>query len=329
MNKWLRLVSISLVIFLLGSVAVLAAPEKVKIGFLVKMPEELWFQNEWKFAQQAADKYGFELIKIGTPDGPTTLTAIDNLAAQGAQGFIICTPDPLLGPAIMSKANSYGMKVLAVDDQFVGPDGEFMDVHYMGISARKIGEMVGHALYEEFLNRGWNVEDTAAMAITFDELDTVKQRTDGSADALIAEGFPAAQIHRAAERTTDVPGAFEAASALLAKHQKVKHWLVFSVNDEGVLGALRALEQRGYAADDIIAIGIGAGDGLMEWNKQEETGYFACALISPVRHGYETAELMYKWIKDGIEPPKTIYTAGELVTRENYKERAKALGLDL
>jgi L-arabinose transport system substrate-binding protein len=189
--------------------------------------------------------------------------------------------------------------------------------------------MVGQSLYEEFLNRGWNVEDTAAMAITFDELDTVKQRTDGAADALIAEGFPADQIHRAAERTTDVPGAFEAASALLAKHQKVKHWLVFSVNDEGVLGALRALEQRGYAADDIVAIGIGAGDGLMEWNKQEETGYFACALISPVRHGYETSELMYKWIKDGIEPPKTIYTAGELVTRENYKERAKALGLDL
>lgn len=89
MNKWLRLVSISLVIFLLGSVAVLAAPEKVKIGFLVKMPEELWFQNEWKFAQQAADEYGFELIKIGTPDGPTTLTAIDNLAAQGAQGFVL------------------------------------------------------------------------------------------------------------------------------------------------------------------------------------------------------------------------------------------------
>src|SRR5258708_6073644 len=32
---------------------------KIKIGFLVKMPEEPWFQNEWKFAQQAADKDGF------------------------------------------------------------------------------------------------------------------------------------------------------------------------------------------------------------------------------------------------------------------------------
>ena len=52
---------------------------------LVKMPEELWFQNEWKYAQRCADKYGFELIKIGTPDGEKVLSAIDNLT-KGSSG---------------------------------------------------------------------------------------------------------------------------------------------------------------------------------------------------------------------------------------------------
>ena len=75
-------------------------PDKPKIGFLVKQPEEPWFQLEWKFAQQAADEKGFDLIKIGAPDGEKALAAIDNLAAQGAQGFVICTPDVRLGPAI-------------------------------------------------------------------------------------------------------------------------------------------------------------------------------------------------------------------------------------
>jgi hypothetical protein len=38
-------------------------------GFIVKQPEEPWFQLEWKFANQAANEFGFELIKIGAPDG--------------------------------------------------------------------------------------------------------------------------------------------------------------------------------------------------------------------------------------------------------------------
>src|SRR5690348_13735138 len=61
--------------------------DKIKIGFIVKQPEEPWFQLEWKFAQQAADKDGFELIKIAAPDGEKALGAIDNLGAGGARGF--------------------------------------------------------------------------------------------------------------------------------------------------------------------------------------------------------------------------------------------------
>jgi hypothetical protein len=37
-----------------------AAPA-IKIGFLVKQPEEPWFQLEWKFADQAAKDLGFTL----------------------------------------------------------------------------------------------------------------------------------------------------------------------------------------------------------------------------------------------------------------------------
>ena len=38
--------------------------EKVKIGFLVKQPDEPWFQTEWAFAQKAADENRFELLKM-------------------------------------------------------------------------------------------------------------------------------------------------------------------------------------------------------------------------------------------------------------------------
>jgi L-arabinose transport system substrate-binding protein len=303
------------------------ASDKIRLGFLVKMPEESWFQNEWKFAQRAADKYGFDLIKIGATDGEKVLSAIDNLAAQGAQGFVICTPDVRLGPAIMARAKSHSMKVFSVDDQFIGADGKFMDVPYMGISARNIGEKVGTALYDEFQRRGWPVQDTAACCVTFEELNTAKERTDGGIAALTGAGFPAERIYKAPEKTTDTEGSFNAASTLLTQHPEVKRWLVFSMNDEGVMGAVRAIEGRGFNADTIIGIGIGGSTCLVEFQKPTPSGFFATCLISPLRHGYETSECLYKWVKDGIEPPKDTRTAGMIITRDNYKQVMREQGL--
>lgn len=305
-----------------------AATGSIKLGFLVKQPEEQWFQNEWHFAQKCADKYGIELIKIGTPDGEKVLNAIDVLGAKGAKGFVICTPDVRLGPAIAAKAATYGMKVFSVDDQFVDANGKPMDVPYMGLSAIEIGRQVGQELYAEFKKRGWPAEETAACAITFDELNTLKERIQGTTEALTAAGFPAEKIFRGAEKVTDVPGAFDAANIVLTQHPEVKRWIVFSVNDEGVLGTLRAMEGRGFTAENVIGIGIGAGVGLLEFEKEMPTGYFATCMISPLRHGYETTELLYKWVKDGVEPPKDTRTKGVMATRENYKQVVQDLGLD-
>lgn len=298
----------------------------IRLGYLVKQPEEKWFQNEWKFAQIAADEHGFRLYKIGAEDGEKVLSAIDNLASNGAQGFVICTPDVKLGPAIVARAASNDMKVYSVDDQFVGPDGAFMDLPYMGISARKIGEKVGQALYDEFQERGWKVEETGAMALTFDELNTVKERTDGAAEALAKAGFPAEKIYRGALRKMDVPNAMDAAQVVLTQHPEVKNWLIFSTNDEGVIGAVRALEGRGKGVSDMIGIGIG-GSPFQEFKRPEPTGFHATVMISPRRHGQEAIEHLYKWVKDGVEPPKDIRTEGILVNRDNYEELAGREGL--
>jgi len=300
---------------------------RIVIGFLVKQPEEPWFQNEWEFAQQCADKYGFELKKIGTTDGEKVMTAIDNLATAGAQGFVICTPDVKLGPAIIAKAQQYKMKVFTVDDQFVGPDGKFMDAPYMGISAGDIGRQVGEACAAEMRKRGWKPEDTSALCVTYDQLNTAKERTDGGTAALTKAGFPADRIYRAPEKTTDVDGAFQAGDTMLTQHPKVKHWIVFSMNDEGVLGGVRATEQHGFKPADVIGVGIGGTSAIAEFDKKEPTGFFATCLIDPYRHGYETAELMYRWIKDGVEPPQDTRTKGTIVTRETCRKVMKERGL--
>src|SRR5262249_27983368 len=153
------------------------------------------------------------------------LAAIDNLAAQRCKGFVICTPDVRLGPAIVAKADGAGMKVFAVDDRFIGSDGKFMNTHYMGISATEIGRTVGKELAAEMKRRGWKPEETAAMAITLPELDTAKQRTDGAAEALVASGFPKEKIYVGPLRgLAEVSTAFDAANILLTQHADVKNW---------------------------------------------------------------------------------------------------------
>ena len=307
-----------------------AAPKAgaVKIGFLVKQPEEPWFQLEWKFADKAAVELGFALTKIGAPDGEKVLNAIDNLAAGGAQGFVICTPDTKLGPAIVAKAKAAGLKLISVDDQFIGADGQPMkNVHYLGISAGRIGEDVGKTLAAEFKKRGWNAAETGVCAVTYDELATAKERTDGASRSLTAAGFPAGQIYRAPVRTTDIPGSFDAVNTLLTQKPNVKRWLICGFNDNAVLGAVRAMEGRGFNAENALGIGINGTDCIVELEKKEPTAFYGSMLLSAKEHGYKTCEMMFKWIKDGVEPPLDTRTVGVLITRENFRQVLKEQGV--
>jgi L-arabinose transport system substrate-binding protein len=299
----------------------------VKLGFIVNQPDQPWYQYEWKFAEQAAHDLGFELLKIAGTDGEKALAAIDTLGAAGAKGFVICTPDVRLGPAIVARANAANLKLIAVDDQFVGPSGLMKEVHYLGVSAQKIGEAATQAALDEMKRRGWPQAEVGVAVITFDQLDTTRERTDAAVRLLRASGFKADQIHRAASRTGDVPGAFEAANSLFVRTPDVKRWLVLGPADNFVMGAVRALEGRGLGVDDAIAVGINGTDCIVEFEKPTPTAFFASVLLAPKVHGYETIALLHKWVTTGVEPPLDTRTAGIVITRENFQRVLKEQGL--
>ena len=301
-----------------------APATKFKLGFLVKQPDEPWFQTEWKGAEKAGAKYGFDVVKIGVPDGEKVIAAIDNLAALDAKGFVICTPDVRLGPAIAAKSKQASLKVITVDDQFVGPDGKIMtDVPYLGMSASKIGESVGVALIAEMKNRNWSAAETGVCVITFDQLETIRQRTSGAVGALEAAGVPAARVFPSAQKTQDVEGSFNAATILLTQHPEIKRWLICGGNDTAVLGAVRATEQRGFGADTVIGIGINGTDCIDELRKTKPTGFFGSMRVSALTEGYRTAELLFAWVKDGTMPPLDTRTPGIFMTRANFEQVLK------
>ncbi len=319
---------------LFGTVALMAASSAfaadVKIGFIVKQPEEPWFQDEWKFADVAAKEKGFTLVKIGAEDGEKVQSAIDNLGAQGAQGFIICTPDVKLGPGIVAKAAANDLKIMTVDDRLVNADGSPLeDVPHMGISATKIGEAVGQTIVDEVKKRGWDAKEVGVIRVSYDQLPTAVDRVNGALSVLKAAGFPETNIFDAPQAKTDTEAALNAATVVLNKNAGIKKWVAVGLNDEAVLGAVRATETVGIPADSMIGVGIGGADSAInEFKKPTATGFFGTVIISPKRHGYETALNMYEWVANGKEPEKLILTAGQLALRDNYEAVRKELGIE-
>jgi len=312
------------------ALTVSARADEVKLGFVVKQPEEPWFQDEWKFADQAGKEKGFTVVKIGAEDGEKALAAIDNLGAQGVGGLVICTPDVQLGPALVARAKANNLKLMTVDDQLVGGDGKpLSDVPHMGISATKIGEQVGQAIIDEAKKRGWDLGTVGAIRVSYDQLPTAKDRVDGAISVLTQNGFPKDHIYDAPQAKTDTEAALNAATTVLNAHADMKHWIAFGLNDEAALGAVRATESVNIKPEDVIAVGIGGADSAInEFKKTDPTGFFATVIISPKRHGYETSLNLYDWVVNKKAPPALVQTAGVLAKRDDYQAVRKSLGIE-
>jgi L-arabinose transport system substrate-binding protein len=323
----LRWISLTALLMLPACGRHAAAP---RIGYLVKMPEQGWFINEERGAAQAGRELGFQVIDIGVPDGEKTLSAIDNLAAQGAQGFVICAPDVRLGPAIAARARAQNLKFVSVDDQLVDASGQPLpDVPHLGLSAHDIGRQVGEALIQEMHRRGWKPGETAALRISDNELPTARARTDGASEALQAAGFDPGRIYDAPQRTTDTDGGFNAAMPVLSKHAEISHWLIFALNDETVLGGVRATEQLHLPAASVIGVGInGAAEAEAEFSKSQPTGFYGSLAVSSVQYGRQSAGNLYKWVNSGQRPPLDTRTTGTLMTRDNWQQVKAQLGLE-
>ena len=300
-----------------------------RIGFLVKMPEQAWFINEQRAAAEAGKAQGFEVINMGVPDGEKVMSAIDNLAAQGAVGFVICAPDVRLGPAIVARARAHNLKVVTVDDQLVDVAGKpIAGVPHLGMSAFKIGQQVGQTLAAEMRRRDWPTQEVAALRITDYELPTARLRTDGATGSLIEAGFDAHRIYDAPQRTTDTEGGFTAALPVLSGHPEVKHWLIYAVNEETVLGGVRATEQLKISASDVIGVGInGASEAYAEFSKSTATGFFATVAVSSTMHGRQTALQLIDWVRTGNSPPANTETTGRVMFRSNWQQVKQDLGL--
>jgi len=113
-------------------------------------------------------------------------------------------------------------------------------------------------------------------------------------------------------------GAITAMTAGHTAHPEGTNWIVFSCNDDGVFGGVRALQNAGVSADNIIGVGQSGNDACAAF-AQASTGYRGSTFIDATQAADRALSELQAATK-GTALPATNNLQPVTVTKDNYKQ---------
>lgn len=289
---------------------------------IYKAGDQTWFIDEGTAAQAAVEAKGDKFIFVDAKMSPEEyLKAIDNAIANKAKGIVTCIPDQTMSQAVIDKCAEANLPIVAADDALQDADGNKL-APWVGINAYVIGQANGDWLAEYAkANDLVNDPECGLLIMTMDTVSSCVPRAEGEYDNFTAgcPDFDTARIFKADyDGTTDKGNT--AANAVFTAHPEIKKWLVTGANEEGTIGAVRALESMGLDGDACV-VGLGAYMAKDEWNDKgaEGTCMKASAYFSSDSVGAGSVEVLYDII-DGKTPDMETAVDAVVVTPETYKE---------
>ena len=299
-----------------------ASDKKVAIAYLNKMGDNPWFVDEVSGAKAVADKLGVEFFNQDLQfDSNLAMTAMDTYIAKGVSGIIIVVPDTKIGPAVIEKAQKAGIPIVAVDDTILDASGKAAP--FFGFDAGAAGIKVGELIAEYYKAEGWDKLSGAvikAVSVEDQDLEVCNLRTDGATKKLIELGIlkEADIIHLPYDNTAN--SGMDAMAPTITANPQVTNWLLYSCNDDGVLGAWRALQNAGVTADKVIGVGINGQLAAEEFKKGEPTGLRASLMAQAKEHGGQAVQAIFDNVTAGKEIPAITFIPAAVMTKDNYKE---------
>ncbi|MDW4499358.1 substrate-binding domain-containing protein [Sulfitobacter sp. D35] len=302
------------------------AQDDLKIGYINKMGDHPWFVAEVAGAAEAAEAGGAEFVSQDVQfNADLTITTLDTMIGDGVDGIAIVVPDRALGPVVAARAAAAGVPLIAVDDDIQDEAGN--PVPYVGLNAFAIGERVGEELAGFYEEAGWDAGSVGIVSIEDRKADTCMQRNGGAEQALLANSdLTEDQIIRAAYDNTMV-NAIDVMTTTMTANPQYEHWIFYACNDDGVLGAARAMENSGYPAENGIGIGIDGSRACDAFGNGRASAYRGTMWLNSANHGRDAVTLLLAAIKDGQELPMTTYSDPEFITMDNFGDyQAKLCG---
>jgi L-arabinose transport system substrate-binding protein len=321
MTTKLRLTALAM---LTTAMALPAYAEDIKIGYINKMGDHPWFVAEVAGAKAKAEAMGAKFVSQDVQfDANLTITTLDTMIGDGVKGIAIVVPDKALGPVVAEKAKKAGIKLIAVDDDFTHADGS--PVPYVGMNAKNIGNAVGKELAAIYAAEGWAGKAVRVLSIEDRKADTCMQRNKGAEEAFLAAtpSFDPANILRVAYDNTMV-NAIDVVTTTLTANPNVTNWVFYSCNDDGVLGAARAMENAGYSADRGIGVGIDGSRACNLFGTGKPSAFRGTMWLNSANHGADAVAALIASIKNGTDLPMATYSDAEYINEKNFASTYKA-----
>ncbi|MBR4706782.1 MAG: substrate-binding domain-containing protein, partial [Pseudobutyrivibrio sp.] len=240
---------------------------------IYKAGDQTWFIDEGAAAQAAVEANGDSFTYVDAKMSPEEyLKAIDNAIANNAKGIVTCIPDQTMSQAVIEKCEAAGIPIVAADDALQDGDGNKL-APWVGINAYVIGQANGDWLANYAKENNLETDEECGLLImTMDTVSSCVPRAEGEYDNFTAAcpDFDTARIFKADYDGTTEKGN-TAAAAIFTAHPEIKKWLVTGANEEGTIGACRALESAGLDKDACV-VGLGAYMAKDEWNNKGADG---------------------------------------------------------
>ena len=250
----------------------------------------------------------------------TFVRAVDAAIEKGIDGLIVVVTTQSMGPVLHDKCREVGIPVISIDIPIKDSGGK--QIPYVGAPAAETGETAGHALSKLVKERGF-----------FRAGNSVKVMQIGVfSDSVMAEisaGYEKALIQDLQIKKDDFirreakKGAFDEclqiANSIIDAHPRVTHWIITGSNEDGAIAPLRALENKGFSLDRVVACGIGGSSLSYEEFQKPHKSYITIKLDA-FKEGETAVKILYDYIIEGTKMPLNTLFPGIIVTKENYKE---------
>jgi len=299
-----------------------AAGAGLLIYGIYKAGDQTWFIDEGEASQAVVEAAGGTFVFVDARMDPEeNMNAIENAIANNADGILLCIVDQLMSQAIVDRLYEAGIPVVAVDDPLIDVDGNKI-APWVGIDAYVIGYGSGEWMaYWAIENGLGDADDVGVLILTVDTVSSVVPRSVGQFDAFTSRlpDFPLDRIFHA-DYDGSQPLGFEVANTTFIANPHITRWIVMAPNDEGGVGALRALEDLGLAEGSGV-MGLGGYLAEDEWDLHgSDTAMVAAAYFSAEAIGTIAAEMLLNFILHGTPMTPETAVPAIIVTPYNYIE---------
>lgn len=291
----------------------------IKITYIQKQGDQQYFVEEAEGAKAEAKRLGnveVTMVNVGT-DSNAAITAVNTAIAQGAHGVAIVVPDAKIGPQVASALDKAGIPYVASDDPFKKADGTAAP--WVSIDSLTMGQQIGEKVGELYKAASWDAADTRIISVKQEDQQVCQERETGQLDKFKAAAGTLPSVVKVGTNNS-FPAALSQTGAAITANQGVKNWVVVGCNDEGVTGSVKALQNSGVSANNIIGVGLGAYLACKDWNAGTDTGNKAALYIDGRVDGAASVRVLVESLRNGTPLPAQTLGKAVMVDATNWKE---------